>query len=1762
MKKFFLSFFVLISVFIFVACEVGMGSALDLEAPEITITSPLDGDNVHKTITLEGTCRDNLRVTEIDVSERAQDGTMICRGKGVIHGERWSCDISLEEGDRFIICTVKDAAGNSSPRSKAVLTLIVDETSPTDKGWYIIRGKNISVNFMSRSKLESVDCDLATNKYIPQNEGFSINGHFEDAISVASATVNLYEDDFSTPFISKTVTAASITSGSIYAPQWDFTHDELVSKKSSLNSGKHYIKVAYEVADEAGNKSRSDVGYLLWYPESDIPGIQQSATENEKLLVNAGSAIPVHFFDDDELKEVAYAFISEEEKINNNLSYENMNTYLLDGTHNVTIAQGESEYPLQISTTKDDGKAFSSGIYFILAYVKDINENEKRRFIEVNLMDASKPMLIITSPLENERPSVVAGAGGVASVFKFIGNSYDTSGSKCVKIAYIPEYGTYKTAADKQKRAKDIFENESLAANGEIVKTYTFPSDKPRPDPENNMIMEPFEFSFDLLTDFPTEMNKSKFFLIRLEDIDKNIVDKQMIVSADDDKPEIEIASPKNDMMVVDYSSQSLLLKFKAVKASGLGIKPESYCVKRIPSGNNQNDKDFECTFANGKLSWDDPVKKEYVTVSIDKSTLTKWACGFEGYSVDPQPIFEFIAADILGNEGMNRRTVVLSPLPVLESVSIDQAGNKTYPLGTVISFQAKFSDTVKVTGTPKLKLSGLSKDGSSYTTYADYVREENNSDTIKFTYTVESGVTASEISCSGDSIVLEPGTKIVTGTQGTGDAIIKFVDGNNFWDSADPDVRRKVGLDGILPVINSIKLNSISGVSPKTDGKYYASANRDVLIDVEFSEPVVISGNVYLKTTAAGVVNFKQYSMSTDKKTITYSYKVALKDQDIGNLIETFNNVELTCDTTGCFELDSTKSIKDEAGNNLNLSNTVSNNLKTVFDTIKPNKPIVPVIEIENETSHQFVNKGTCNKPPRYEVNINSDTDIEKLEISIDNGQSWIDYTKKTAPSASDSWVWGTDSYDSGKLKIKDGGTYHVIARATDKAGNVSDNTDAIDVQYNDQFPEILDIKIANENGSYSKGKTLKFQIFLADTVKEFTEDSASITFETINSVTGSVGKRTVKVRAPVLKDGKYVDPEDDTKEFNFAILEFDHTISDEKSGTQKIDVYKGIRISAVDLNGLQDKYDNKQTAVTTAKINSLTAVPSDASKETGCYRPSINADGFVPEISAKIPVDNGICTGKDSEGNFMITLTFDEEVSKESGNIILQRKGAWGIPAVMTVTDFNRVYNSSSLTSADKEKLMVTQNGNGTGNEELDSRTGIAIGPYKKITHGLKFADIHGYEKEISSKNVYLPDTDTKYVLDFNLGLFSGETKLDPHGKNVTAKVSDIRAVFEKAGYHRHTLQMNSSYIKQDSSNKKVWYVSFPKNEFYNADYDSNGDSIPDGIEWELIIEPGTFRDSVGNLYGGISSGEYTLWSDKAAAPVVRVDRYSHGWGAIEPKSSATVYSDATKTNFQEITENTIRGGTVAGNSGGKLEPTGYARVRIDSQTPGAVIDYTVINKGAFDATTGKVATGSSAANISWMKYTLSSGINVKDGNTGTSTSSSAGNYKTGLSNQNCSLSYIEDLDSLPSSITQTNSSNGIIFVVGDGDYKTARKDYVVAVARKTPLTTSGMGYEGVFKTVIYSENFNNSNSQLCIEGGTFMGGEPSVSGFPVRDVALPSFSKNCYKSGDKQFIWNSYEIVSTKWSILLYGGTNSQNYPYSSYGQATYVNDYFHY
>lgn len=1612
----------LLAISLFAGCETGLGSALDLEAPEITVTSPVTLSNVHKLVTITGTCKDNVGVVRIDVQDK-QTG-QIYQGSTVT-GNTWTTTIELEEGEKTLLCIARDAAGNQSAKSSKTIIYLVDETAPVGLSWYVDRGNNVQTPLMELETLQAMDYDDFTNIDVPQNEKFSIYGRFYDAMSINTITLTLYEDE--RKVAEKTVTATTIDPGSsIYSPCFEFKASDL----SGCSSGQHFLRLEYTSKDDHGNESTRVLPYMIWWPESDQPRIQLSDVKNGTMRVNIGSAIPVHFFDDDLLSEVKATLHTGTVDVNAIKS--NPSSITWEYTQSGIAAQSKRDLPVQVHAPNLPCQRQ------LVTYAKDTSGNVAVKVCPVEVTDASKPLLFIETPEENTIPNIEA---GTASTIKIAGYALDTSGCRELKIAYVPG----KTGYQAEERGKALIKGSVTAENGEFVKTLTLGAQTN----DNGWQKQVFEFKYDLLNDFKngdvSYASEDKFFEMCLTDLDNNQVWKQLVLLGDKTAPKIAITSPATDMSVYDYvmGEENFEIKFSAAKTSGLGVDENKY--KATVVWNDANIDEY--SKAKSNLT----VTGGIATVKIPKSEIASKK------DINLQPKIEFEAYDVLGNKGVERRNVVLSPLPQLKQI-LSGNMNGIFKKGDVINFQAVFSDAVKVAGTPKLVLQYFDSDANPK--YADYTGTGNRTDTLVFTFVVPEGAECDELIVDNvNPIVVKEGDAITeisikTASKGEGPAYLTTLTKANTLPG------KKFELDGKLPEIESITVTPEDDkIKANADGNYYLKANETIKAVVKFTEKVNINGSpvLHMYGGAAGTTKIDFKLQSIDKETITFTHKIVKGTTPEGILKYDFAKA-FTKTTTGS-NAGYVTEITDEAGNPLKLVKATNGNKNLIIDTTAPSAIAVNIAGGESKK---------YNAAQTLTLTGESGATIE---YSHNGGISWYKYENPVSFTSTGFNAVKADG--TPETVTVSGGEYTVIARQTDKAGNMSPESAESHFTINNTFPAVTSLVIAKADGKYAAGEKVKFTLTYADKLKAPADTSIVIGF---NIGTGAAAlARTVKVK-PV------------TQAAGSDKFEFEYEVTNEDEGT-------GVSVTSI-------TYDAAAAKKPVDLYGNSPASNNIAVTYTGAYaaanRTGIVLDGKPPVISTYSPALNAVVTN----GN-VVTLTFSENVEKESGLITLRRKSTveepWRIPPVLTEEEFNSVYNE--LDDTDKEKLIKMDG----GAPRMFEKNGQPLGPYKRITHGLVGGD--------GSSTV--PDTSTKFVLDFNIGIKNGSGYL---ADGTPVEVSALRKVFEKAGYHKQEVEVTDASVVINSANKKQVKITFPK-------------TLADGREWELFIAPGAFRDETGNLFAGLgytaatgtpgqagyvapelaANSTYSFWSNKVAKPWIRVDRYSHGYAAIEPTVTGSD-TNATYSGVKIITSYGTKSGSSYANAA-SVPPAGYARVRIDCETPGSTINY-----GWNGKVTGTCNPGATSSKL-WTASTSLTDLN-------------------------------------PEGITANKTYTGY-FVVGDGELYTGRRDFVKAQATKTGFTSSDNGYEGVFKTVVTARtDGNNKADYLKIEGGSGAGGMPAYGGFPVRDAEEgKGHDKGCYKVTDQQFVWQSYDIVSTWW-VLPYNQNYTSQYYWAGYGYATHI------
>mgnify|MGYP002620302855 CR=1 FL=1 len=144
---------------LFLSCEIGLGPQIDLEAPVVKLTSHKDNDAVASSFRLEGTAYDNEGVTRLSIDFDDKDIHYYITTDGVWHKKTsstewvavssdkasvsysgthltWSVEVDSSDaavpGSTFSFTIIaEDKVGNSSKNSKVDCSLIVDENLPS-----------------------------------------------------------------------------------------------------------------------------------------------------------------------------------------------------------------------------------------------------------------------------------------------------------------------------------------------------------------------------------------------------------------------------------------------------------------------------------------------------------------------------------------------------------------------------------------------------------------------------------------------------------------------------------------------------------------------------------------------------------------------------------------------------------------------------------------------------------------------------------------------------------------------------------------------------------------------------------------------------------------------------------------------------------------------------------------------------------------------------------------------------------------------------------------------------------------------------------------------------------------------------------------------------------------------------------------------------------------------------------------------------------------------------------------------------------------------------------------------------------------------------------------------------------------------------------------------------------------------------------------------------------------------------------------------
>ena len=1697
--------------FFFTSCEIGMGQSVDLEAPVISVKKMVSGGETPKTsfetsiycrqeVSFYGTAEDNIKVTNVRAEIKwAGEESYSALENARLEGNEWELDIAFpKEGACYLKFTAEDRSGNYGVKSSKVVTLFVDNSAPVGDAWYIDRLNNgIQYNLQSLDSIKNIvkeDSGLnePSNKDVAQNVKFDICSAFSDISGVQNVSISIWDED-GNKIINEIPKSSTSTN---YAPAFTVTHEMLKAAKASLDSGLHYLQVRYSaedtVTDPAPNKIEDEtisLGWFIWWPESDNPKYAISDLKYENgnpyLRLHIGDSLSVTLFDDDALKGTVSC-----ELVDTNGNSLSTRIY-----KEATVNTNESEkvLVLQAPTTPQTLK--------LKIYAEAISgEPINNITIPVTVSDDSLPTLILTKPENNQIPSVT----GTNADISFEGITLDKSDCKYLEFVWVPEA---LKAADKKAKAQawlnsltvtnhanyaSGFTNgkKEVAGTGDYAGMKLWSIELTPDGSDSGFKKTKFDFDLELLNDFVSvaangtstnEKALGKYFLIRLIRADEKYSDSELTLSSDDLKPIITLQNPSGNMAIIDQE-KDLKIKFKAEKTSKLPIAEcRLFDVSAVANlsalidEETKTEAEILAALDSCKITGN-LLNGVFTADSIDAHTLA----GYAGASKNPK--FVIYAKDVLGNYKFETYEFILSSLPTINTITssaptkiglYDESGNPQK-----IQFNVSFTKTITLEdATPKLRLKGIKNGSSPASTirYAEWLNKEGNgTTTLTFTYTVQPGDKTEALSGSSYNGILVDNDSEYGPIEGIAETIAHIKDqlktGCNLQDKR---ASNPITIDAVLPKVESITVSSAVDSENVGSGISYLREGRTITANVITSKKVTVQGSPSIELKVGSeVITLAWQSASTNegtgKTTLVFSKKVASAD----------TNGAVKYDEAAC--LKNISVIKDSYNNALtNPLTTANKDAKLFIDTKAPeNKPVIS--GITDGTKYKDPVTFTITNPNT----VNTATDSAETEqYSTDGGKTWVSAkTKELAASAS------------------------VIARIKDKAGNISEYAGPVNVEVNNTFPS-FNVECTNADGNYKAGTDLKFNVHFASPVVIASDSSAYILLSGKNDTDHT-------------DENTKAELDDSCKGHTVSTATFTYQTRDPDEFTLQI------AADAVHLAGIEDEYGNGQGIKTLSEAY---------------VREYLRCDGVAPKVKSMVIGGAKGNNVYDNAAATTITLTFTENVQLGSGKLYLRQIKGWAIPPVLTGDDFNTICNTYP---EGKNILSIQENGVDMEDSAWDNSseqkqenvgyhgTGQYVGPYKKSSLGI---DSNGK-----------PDVSTKYVLDFDMDIWETDTihyydktftplKTKPNEvyvepKNNPRTADDIRAVLEKVHYHERYINASATTISDDTV-----IVTFPNGLL--------GDSaLPYGRKWELVIEKGSFMDETGNKFGAEADGTVTdadavqnatgtsssqvstfgTWargrtsldsgekpvvliknngneyfeSDKVAVPVIRVDRYSYGFGIFQSNQAGTATTQI---------------------SGQTTEPSGYARVRIDCETEDAEIIYNYdgnVNTLSQDKTT--------------VDYSIS-----EQRNTANSYITSTTSKLNSISLDSGTKSNVDD---------EGNITREIKFALGSGDYTKSYKGYVKAKASKTYHTANTeIAMEGVFQTVVcYINPRYNGNScadsdkVFSIRGTTNKGGEPSISPFPLRDNQMltpfirPTFRERTIVNNSNDYYWISYEIL----------------------------------
>ncbi len=391
-----------------------------------------------------------------------------------------------------------------------------------------------------------------------------------------------------------------------------------------------------------------------------------------------------------------------------------------------------------------------------------------------------------------------------------------------------------------------------------------------------------------------------------------------------------------------------------------------------------------------------------------------------------------------------------------------------SYTVGAVIPVEVVFSESVFVSGTPRLTLETGSVDRA-----VDYV-SGSGSNKLVFNYTVQAGDSAAPLDVkSNSSLILNSGSIL---DRAANASVLTLPSPGASGSLADS---KTILIDTNGPSVSSL-------ASSSANGAYRVGAVLP--IQVFFTEPVIVVGTTQLTLETGLTDRIVNYTSGSGTSTLTFNYTVQAGD----------TSSDLDVVTTSSLALNS-GSIKDAAGNSSALTlpapgapNSLSSNKNIVIDTTAPSlvgvsSPLangaykagtdVPVTVQFSEAVYltgtpQLVLKTSPSSTTTVSYTGGSGTPTLEFTYTVQAGDTSFDLDYELSTSF---------SLNGGSLADLAGNTAPTELPSPGTAGSLGANKNIV---IDTSAPTVLNVTSSKANGGYKAGTLIPIQIVFSEAV------------------------------------------------------------------------------------------------------------------------------------------------------------------------------------------------------------------------------------------------------------------------------------------------------------------------------------------------------------------------------------------------------------------------------------------------------------------------------------------------------------------------------------------------------------------------------------------------------------------------------------------------------------------------------------------------------